>query len=46
MGTVHLIRQQERNFNLGIKDFYLLEHQDGEINYSGLKSLERAERLM
>ena len=46
MDTVHVIGQQERNSNLGIKDIYFLENQDGEIVYSGSMTLERVERLI
>ena len=46
MDTVHVVRQQERNVDLGIKDFYLYEHEDGEIEVSSSMTLERAESLI
>ena len=46
MDTVHVVRQQERTSSLDIKDFYLFEHEDGEIEVSGSMTLERAESLI
>ena len=46
MDTVHITRQLERNGPLGIKDFFINEHPDGEVEYAGPMPLERAELLI
>ena len=46
MDTVHITRQLERNDKLAIKDFFLNEHSDGEVEFAGPMSLERAEQLI
>lgn len=46
MDTVNITRQLERNATLGIKDFFLNEHPDGEVEFAGPLSLERAEVLI
>ena len=46
MDTVHIARQQERNARLRLGDFYLLEHPDGEGEFAGSMSLDRAEELI
>ena len=37
--TVNVTRQMERNANLGISDFYLVEDQEGKVNYTGTMDL-------
>ena len=50
--TVNVTRQMERNANLGISDFYLVEDQEGKVNYTGTKGrylevgARRAPRLL
>ena len=39
--TVNITRQMERNANLGILDFYLVEHEDGELGWAGTMDLHR-----
>ena len=46
MSNVHVVRQQEQNSSLDIEDFYLFEHEDGEIEFSGSMNLERVTRLI
>ena len=46
MDTVHITRQLERNGPLGIKDFFINEHPEGEVEYAGPMLLERAEPLI
>ena len=46
MDNVHVVRQQERNSSLDIEDFYLFEHEDGEIEFSSSMNLERVTRLI
>ena len=46
MDNVHVVRQQERNSSLDIEDFYLFEHEDGEIEFSGSMTLERVKSLI
>ena len=39
--TVNVTRQMERNANLGISDFFLVEHEDGKSEWAGTMDLRR-----
>ena len=39
--TVNVTRQMERNADLGISDFYLVEDQEGKVDFTGTMDLAR-----
>ena len=44
--TSNVLSQMELNANLGLKDFYLVEHANGMVEYSGSLSLERVQEIL
>ena len=39
--TVNVTRQMERNADLGISNFYLVEDQEGKVDFTGTMDLAR-----
>ena len=39
--TVNVTRQMQRNANLGISDFYLVEDTEGKVDFTGTMDLDR-----
>ena len=44
--TSNVLSQMELNADLGLKDFYLVEHANDMVKYSGSLSLERVQEIL
>ena len=46
MDSIHIVREQSRNAELDVKDFFLKEHSDGEVEFCGTLSLDRVDLIV
>ena len=45
MDSVHIAREQTRDAELSIKDFFLKEHPDGETEFAVTMSMDRVDLM-